>query len=602
MNLKSYKESVLGWCKKNYIFLIGLLVLWVAANLFLYQFYHHENYVYFWDWSFYQSRFAFIVGKFHEGFLAPIKTLVYSIAFTEQSLIAPFIIAPFGLLFGTGRSVFLFSVLNVFALPTALMISVVFMRLTTPQNNKKWGYALIPLTIALLTPQFWIPITLGFYDVSTLIVVCVIWLLLLSDWSNKPKIKATFTGILLTTLIFIRRWYGYWVFSFFPAVGLEWLVAKAKKRKPFLNLKLIFICGISAFLFFLLVGAPIMYEIVKNNYAEMFSAFKHGDSTLQVMLEAVIHYGWFSIIFAVAGFILAIKNNNAKSFLNIIGVQTLLTLYLFSRVQRVDQHHHYQFMIVIILFQALFLLYLWRSELSKVGKYLLTTLFCLVTLVNFTQALIPQFSILRWQTAHLFAGAQHYPLVRHDTKTIENLMSYLNQNASSNSTIYVAASSLILNDDILKNSCYYLSFNLPVCQRVLQNSSVDLRDGFPQQFLRADYVVVGDPIQYHLRPQDQRVVGVLADEIINKNNIGNAFELMPQKFTLDNGVEVKIYKKDRNFTPQELQNLKATFLTYYPGENSLFNIPLSDKEVIVTIPAENGAKERVKQFIKKFIK
>ncbi len=571
MLIKDVKTPVSGWMRRNWLFLITFFVLAVVANLFLFQFYGQEKYIYFWDYSGYELSFTLIVHVFsHNGLLAAIGTLLDSIAISDHSFIAPFIISPVGLLFGTSRPVYLFSVLNVLALPAVLAIGWLFMLLTDERNANRWYYALIPITITWLTPQFWVPITSGYYDVSTLIVANLIWGITGSDWKRNPTSKAILVGMLLTMSIFVRRWFGYWVFSFFPAVIIIWAIAKWKQSTPLLTLKNIFICGISASLFFAFTSSPVMYSMIRNDYSVMFQAYKLGNSTLQVMLKAVSYYGWLSIAFAVVGLILALKYNPKKQFICFIAIQTFLTLLLFSHVQLVGAQHHYQFMLAIILFQALFLFYLWRSRLRNCWKYVITSVFCVITLINFVQSLIPQFTHFHLQSTHMLAEAEHYPLVRNDIPQIESLMRFLDQY----SDIYVVAASMTLNDDMLRESCHYIPVALLVCSRIMQSSVVDLRDGFPQQFLSANYVLVGDPIQYHLQPKDERVIGILADEILNKNNIGNAFEIIPRQFTLDNGVQVKIYKKVRDFTPQELQKLENIFLSFYPSQRALFRIAI----------------------------
>lgn len=59
----------------------------------------------------------------------------------------------------------------------------------------------------------------------------------------------------------------------------------------------------------------------------------------------------------------------------------------------------------------------------------------------------------------------------------------------------------------------------------------------PKQFLSATHVVVADPVQFHLRPEDQRVVGILGEDILSGKGIGASFERLPYEFSLDNNVQ-----------------------------------------------------------------
>jgi len=571
------KNNFIKWFKDNYIFLVLLVLLALLANLFLYQFYRQERYIYFWDWSAYQSHFIFMVGKLRLGIIPALGALLYSIAFTEYSLLAPLMISPLGLIFGTGRTVFLFSILNVFALPAAFLIGMVFARLTGATGKKKWLSVLIPMAITLLTPQFWIPLLLGFFDVATLIGIVCIWLILSSDQEKRTWQKAAGVGLLLTLLIFTRRWFGYWSFCFFPAIFLQWLYCKIKKQKPFWELKIIIVCGLISAGFLLIFGAPIAKQMLTDNYASMFSAFKGGNSTWQVILQAAYHYGWLALLFAVAGFFWALKDFKVRPVAQIIGLQTLITLLLFARVQLIDLHHHYQFMVAIILFESLFIFYLWSSKIRRLWKVFLSFLFVVILLLNFLQALVPQFKF-SFRPLHLMAAAQHYPLIRNDQSQIAALVAYLNQIMPQGSQLYVDSSSLILNDDVIRNSCRYL--NLPqtrICNNIIFASNVDLRDGLPRQLPNADFILVPSPAQTHLRPIDQRVIWILANQLMDKNSLGSAYTVLPEQFTLDGGVNVKVLKRTKPLTSAELQSLSNLFLSFYPGRIDLFQIaPMSE--------------------------
>lgn len=566
------KDKIISWCRDNYIFLILLALLIFLANLFLYQFYRQERYIYFWDWSAYQSHFIFAVGKLRLGIFPALGALLYSIAFTEYSLLAPFIISPLGIIFGTGRAVFLFSVLNIFALPAGFLLGLVFARLIGATGKRKWLFVLLPMGILFLTPQFWIPLLLGFFDVATVIGIALIWLLLASDQNIKTLQKAACVGLLLTLLIFTRRWFGYWSFSFFPAIFIQWLYSKIKKQKPFWELKTIFICGLFSAGFLFIFGAPIAKQMLTDNYASMFQAFKGGNSTWQVILAAAYHFGWLILLFSAAGFIWSTSQPRLRDFTKIVFLQTLIALLLFARVQLIDLHHYYQFIPVVVLFESLFIFYFWQTQIKKFWKILVSVLFTAILFFNFAQALIPQFN-LNFNPLHLTANARHFPLIRNDQVQIASLMTYLDQTMAPGTTLYVDSSSLILNDDVVRNSCRYL--NLPeirVCNNIIFASNVDLRDGFPRQFINADYILVPNPPQIHLRPVDQRVIWVLEEKLLDQNSIGSAYSALSKEFILDGGVKVKILKRIRALTPSELDNLSKTFLEFYPTRADLFQI------------------------------
>jgi hypothetical protein len=93
----------------------------------------------------------------------------------------------------------------------------------------------------------------------------------------------------------------------------------------------------------------------------------------------------------------------------------------------------------------------------------------------------------------------------------------------------------------------------------------------PRQFLDAAYVVVASPIQYHLRPEDQRVIGVFARELIQGTGIGRSFQRLPDEFTLEGGVTVSIFKKNRPLEQADLDAIADEFQGYYPDKRDIFS-------------------------------
>ena len=116
------------------------------------------------------------------------------------------------------------------------------------------------------------------------------------------------------------------------------------------------------------------------------------------------------------------------------------------------------------------------------------------------------------------------------------------------------ASGRVLNASTLR------SLNLPDSQpavnNLLQTADVDLRDGFPTDFLQASVVVTTDPIQLHLAQGTQEVVRYLAEQVMDSTSlIGRHFEKQECTFTLDDDVKVYVYVKQSEFEAEDLNGL-----------------------------------------------
>jgi hypothetical protein len=139
--------------------------------------------------------------------------------------------------------------------------------------------------------------------------------------------------------------------------------------------------------------------------------------------------------------------------------------------------------------------------------------------------------------------------------------------------VYVLSGSVTLNTDMLKNGCYYFNPEFrELDKKILRDSHIDKRDGFPFQMLQADYLVVTMPANYLQFPDGQRVVWFLSEQITYGENIGKAYKKMPYIFSLEDGRDVSIYRKTREFTENELREISNIFVGFYPNDREKFEI------------------------------
>jgi hypothetical protein len=165
--------------------------------------------------------------------------------------------------------------------------------------------------------------------------------------------------------------------------------------------------------------------------------------------------------------------------------------------------------------------------------------------------------------------------VRTDLNQVRALLDTLTDiTKDSESTIYILASSFALNSSIAHEACLHLEpAHAALAHKIAATNDVDKRDGFPIAFLMARYVVLTVPFGYHLPPQDQRVIGVLADQLVNGEGIGKSYEKMKFVFRLEDGSNVAIYKKVRPLDSAGVEKLSDQFLEFYPNHKELFEIP-----------------------------
>jgi len=385
-------------------------------------------------------------------------------------------------------------------------------------------------------------------------------------------------GFLFSFLILIRRWYTYWVVSFFIVLIFERFIIIFKQYrfsiKQYLpSARNIFVIGITSVIFFLLIATPIAERMLLANYADIYSAYRTNYNILDALIKFYHYFGSFSILLCLLGCIQLIANKDMKKFALFFIAQFIIITLLFTRVQDFGPQHYYLLIPTIIIFIVFFVINLFLHLEKRIYKSVFLMGYMVILLINFSIVFIPRVSDNLAKISFLFPNVRCYPLVRNDLKEIEDLLSSL-ENLSNNKKglFYVLSGSDILNDDILRNACLENKHTSTICKSILLSHYVDKRDGFPSQFLTAQYIVTADPVQFHLRPDDQRVIGILADEIINQKGIGSSFKKLNYEFTLDNNVKVHIYEKIKQFKGIDLDSLSQQFITYYPDKKDIFKI------------------------------
>ncbi len=550
--------------KKNAWIILMLVIIWLLANFFCWQFLRQENYIYFWDWSFYHSRFEEFTALLKHNPLNALDTLIYSIRHSEYSLIAPSLLSPFGLLFGTSRVAYVLLILNLFTLPAVYFMAWLFSK---NFQAKKIAF-LVFVTITLFLPNFWIPVLTGYYDALGLLLISFLYFFYFKrSFLEQTTANFLIIATILVLLVLTRRWYGYFVAGFFPAIFLtEILLGKEKNPKKILAIiKKNFFLGFLFLIVFLSVAKPIFLQLFKTNYYEIYSGYRLNSPFLLSLYQAFSNYGPALLLTAALGLYYCLKNPRLKKPALILLFQSLVSMALFARVQFFDRHHHYLFLPAILFFLAAFAMFLF-SKLSNSKQKAILSFFGLAFLsTNFATA----FLNFQAKPNFLFGKARHLPLNRTDLPEIQNLLNFL-QNLPTGQ-IYVLSSSMDFNSDILKNACELKSNRrFSVCKNVLQTYDIDKRDGFPWHFLNADYIVTANPPQYHINPAGQKLIGQLSEEITSAQGIGKAFYKLNANFTLQKNIQISIYQKYQPIPYPELEKLLEKFKQAYPNHAALF--------------------------------
>ena len=539
-------------------------------NLFVVSYLSQERYIYFWDYSGYWIMYQDLGELLKRDPSQAIGKLINSIRCDELNLLPILSLLPFHFLFGDGRLPYILAIVNLYVFPSILLFFFLF-KATFPSSPGKQSFLpyLFSLTLVLL-PQFWVPVLRGFPDVIGVFIITLILLLFLKHpIEEQPFINLLLLSLLLVLVTLMRRWYAFWVVSFFIALLFDGFIFRypsyrfeIKKYVPALRNSL-WIGIMSAFLLFLIAG-PVAKRMMLTDYADIHSAYRDYDSLIVPLKRIYDYFGFIPIFLFLFGAFLSMLNQKTRRYSLFLFLQLIFIFLLFSQTQNFGPQHVYLLIPTLVIFMSLFAIRILYPR-PMVYKILFLVPFVFIYSMNFSSALIPKAYAYFEKYTYPFSQVRHFPLVRGDIGAVRDLLITLDHLIQSkNDLIYVLSSSYTLTEDILINASRMN--HMTVHNHILPVHHVDKRDGFPRQFFDARYVVLGEPIQYHLNPNDQRVIGILGDQMPQQKGIGSSYERLPYEFSLDHNVKASIYEKKSPVRKADIEDLMERFISYYPDQ------------------------------------
>jgi putative flippase GtrA len=564
--------AIFNLITEKHLTAITFLFLIVFSNLFVIYYITQEQYIYYWDWAGYWKIFNRLNTLFLQSPLDALRFLKNSIRHDDYNPLPVLPLMPVAWLFGTSRLTYILAVTNLLLLPSVFMMAF-FTRSILVQHFSKPALPLIIAVVSIFTLHpLWLPVLRGFPDIIGLGVIGIILLRLFKQAFNQQPIKYLIqTGLFLCLLVLLRRWYTFWVVAFFPALVISQSIYSYQQYgligKYYIQLiKNTVIIGLSFSLALFIIATPFMIRAISTNYADIYSAYRAGSSIIEISVTLPFYFGGLTITLALIGLIWLIFNKNTRTIGIFLLTHLIIVFCLFSRTQNFGFQHYYLLMLSISVGIATLLINLWINIRNNVTKISLVGLTVTLLFIQFSYIFIPGTAHILNTSNRFIAQNIQYPFIRKDMEVISDLWNKLDDlQSEQDGSIYVLASSGILNEEILRGACQFDVKKRNFCHRVLPTSHVDKIYVFPRQLLTdATYLIVTTPVQYHLNPEGQRVIGMPAEKILAGDGIGTSYQRIPDEFTLDNEVKVRIYKKVKPINKDDMNALMNDFFAYYP--------------------------------------
>lgn len=523
--------------RTDWLYLIGLLVIlnavtWVYMAL--------SKTVYFWDTSGYWETTHTLADLVRsEGIGSLLRTVWGSVSTSDYNDLIALPGTLLCLLFGKSRYVFVAGIINVYVFPLYVLLYLYV--------RHHWKRPIfITSALVLFFPSILYNALVGFIDVGG-VIPCLLAMLFYFHGDRRRLADYIISGCFLALAVLLRRWYAFFALAFAIAAVVDAIMFK-RSVKPLLGV--LGTCGFLLLFFF----QRFVSQRLLADYGAMYASYQFGLKT-----DFLLFFNYYGLIFTAALLLmdvyLIIRRDTRQQALFVL-IQLVTCFFLFTRVQTHGQQHLYLyipafFWIAAQAFRTLICIEPKPGPIFSAGLALaiLSTGYCMIprTATSSIQelsspALIPDFTFR--------------PERRDDIDDLLALTEYLDDLvAETEKRMALLSSSFTFNYNTLTN--LEISLNLKDADDVdrsylLYLPAVDSRDSLPLYVEGWDYVVVADPVQIHLREENQQVVIVPAESFLNGTDIANAYTQLPETFTLgSSGIQIYVYEKTRQITAEE---------------------------------------------------
>lgn len=530
--------------------LISIVVISMVILAYVYQLVNSNEFVYYWDYSGYWC----ISTEYKKMLYSDIKDvyshMINSINFQEYNVFTCIPMVIYMEIMGEDFLTYILGVCILFYFPLYINLVIIFYIIKSKLKIEKYNSYIIPYIIPFTCPFFLSPILSGYIDCSGLLMLSSLIILYLNYEHETFNFKINLLiSILMVQAVIIRRWYAFFIVAFMMIFLISelYICIKNKSIKYIKNFMFIGIMSLFILFFFF---RNLFFTFIQNQYSFSYQAYGRGE-ILDKIFDLLNYFGIAIIIIIVFSVVIS------KKLSLLMWSWIVFTVVLFYRVQNMGLQHRYLLCIPIYILIVISILA--ACKYNKKIYYI-----CIMVLIfNMTYSYMGGNNHI---LSKVFTSYTNKPLIRNDISELKRMSIFLEELYEKYGyKSYILASSNILNSDIM----YKLDYPKNTPNYLLDTAHVDLRDGFPVSFLSADIVVVTSPVQYHLLPDDQRVVGLLSEEFIYSRKISLHFKEI-KWYTLDNDVKAIVYQKINDFTTDDLEYLSELFDQYYGEYSELF--------------------------------
>jgi hypothetical protein len=517
-----------------------------------------ERVFYFWDHAVFQDIAWSTTSAFRASAREGWDAVRRSLAEDYNALFAVPLV-PLLLVLGESRLAYEISLSVVYLLPFALAVGLLATRVAAePSRMTFWTGA----WLAVLVPASWVPTLRGYPDAGGAALVVLALSAYLGDERRRRRIAAVVGGLLALAVLF-RRHFLYAALAFVTAAVLDelahalqrWRRGGTTLRDDVAALSRRLIAGaFGAVVTSAVVGLGFLERVRAYDFRSLYRGYEEPAGV--VLPWYVAPYGWLAVALALAGVALGARSGILRRprIAFVVLFTAVCALQWVIAVRQLGEQYTLQFTpLVVIGLAALF----WsldrvrRAALHAAARVLLITLVAANAILGLSNLDLGSASAAR----PLFAGGW-MPLYSWDYDVVADVVEYLRKYTKPGDAIFVVASSRALNPDLLRHAEQTLHGRDGARLEVLKVPQVDSRDVYPlAALLEAQHVVMARPFQTHLRPEEQRVLGIVYELFEGGQGIARDFTRRQINFRMDDEARIFVYSRHR---PTDLATALST--------------------------------------------
>lgn len=514
------KAALKPWQRNVIYFLVIALIVNILAVIYITK----SNFIYFWDDSTYWDISRKIAaGVFDEGGFW--KNVYKSIGTQDYNYIAGLPSALLVRLFGESRLVYVLGLVNMYLIPSYIMIYLLAMKVS------KAPKIATALTILLCPTMMFLAFN-GFVDIGGLFICLLCFNLYYTKDGKKDGIwRYIVIGLLLVLVMLWRRWYAFFVVSFVTAMIADCVLFK---RKWYNAAATVMVIGSVLVLCF----RDFVIQRLMNDYGNLYAGYK-----FSMMTDFKLITRYFGLIYigmlAVCSVIAAVKRKEKRTFF--MWVQIVVCLFMFVSTQTHGQQHLLLYVPSLIILTLIIIKYI-TKEWMLIGISLLAV-------IHSVNVYIPRKQPSNIQEIKSLSAMPSFSMLtvrRDDTDEILALKRKLDETVYMGDSLGVLASSFTLNEDILKNVEPSLGVKTMRDNYIVSLPQVDSRDVDLSALYNVNYVLAAFPAQTHLAPGSQTVIEEAVRSFGEYTDIATAYEEVEGSETVIGDITVKLFHRVRD--------------------------------------------------------